>query len=220
MATSFQQQQKGALRTETAGSAIEGAAGLAVIVLAIIGLSSINPGIVLSIGVIVLGAAMFIFGAAIASEYARLLAAATSGTSGAGEIGAGMTVEILAGGTAVILGILGLIGLSPGTLLPAAIITVGAGLILGASSFQSLTHLKAQTSNMSDIAQSVARATVGGAIATQVLAGAAAIVLGILALTTRPVATLTEVGMLVLGVALVVSGMAVSGRMLRVFGTR
>lgn len=215
MATTYE--AKAILRTETAGSVVEGAAGIAVVILAIIGLARGDTGYFTSIGVIVLGAAMLIFGATIASEYGKLLAVTNDGTIGAADIGTGMTVEILAGGSAIILGILGLIGLSPGDLLPAAVITVAVALIFSASNFQRLNALKSQASGMGEIALSVSRAAMMGAMATQVLTGLAAAILGILALSTTNTALLTQVGMLVLGVSLAFSGTALTGRMVRLF---
>jgi hypothetical protein len=49
-----------------------------------------------------------------------------------------MTVEILAGGSAIFLGIPGLLGFSPEILLPAAIIAVGASSIFAASGLRRL----------------------------------------------------------------------------------
>jgi len=63
----------------------------------------------------------------------------------------------------------------------------------------------------------VARAAVTSAAGIQVLAGLAAVVLGILALITTfaPYTwTLSAVGVLVLGATLLLSGAAISGRMM------
>lgn len=215
MATTYE--AKAILRTETAGSVVEGAAGIAVVILAIIGLARGDTGYFTSIGAIVLGAAMLVFGATIASEYAKLLSMTKDNADGATEFGAGMTVEILAGGSAIILGILSLIGLSPEDLLPAAVITVAAALIFSAGNFQRLNALKNQAAGVGEVAQSISRAAVMGAIATQVMTGMAAIILGILALSTGNTALLTQVGMLVLGVSLALSGTALTGRMMRIF---
>jgi hypothetical protein len=174
-----------------------------------------------SITGIVLGAALLAQGGAIAAEYSKLIAMVTGGTVGAVELGGGMTVEILAGGSAIVLGILGLLGFSPEILLPAAIIAVGASSIFAASGLQRLNTLKVQAAGLSDIAQKVAQATVAGAIAVQVLAGGGAIVLGILALTlTAHAAVLTLVGLLVLGASVSVSGTALTGRLLRLFNIK
>lgn len=213
--------EKAILEVETTGSMIEAAAGLAVVVLAIIGLARADTGFMMSIAGIVLGAALLAHGGTIASEYSKLLAMTTGGTLGTIELGGGMTVEVLAGGAAIVLGILGVVGFAPEVLLAAAVIAVGASLILAASAFQRLNTLKTQAAGLSDTAQKVAQAAVAGAIAAQVLAGAAAIVLGILALTVAAHAVaLTLVGLLVLGASVTVSGTALTGRLLRLFNVK
>lgn len=213
--------EKAILEIETAGSIVEAAAGIAVVVLSIIGLAQAGAGFMTPVATIVLGAALLAQGGAIASEYSKLLAMISGGALGAVELGGGMTVEIMAGAAAVVLGILGLLDLAPGVLLPAAVIAVGASLILAASSFQRLNTLKVQAANISDLAQKVAQATVGAAIAAQVLAGGAAIVLGILALTiVAHTMVLTLVGLLVLGAAVAVSSTALTGRLLRLFNIK
>lgn len=215
MATTYE--QRSAVGVESAGSAIEAAAAAAVVVLAIIGLAQADTGFMTSIATIVLGATMLIYGATIAAEYSKLLSMATEGTMGAVELGGGMTVEILAGGSAVVLGILGLIGFNPEILLPCAVLAVGAALILSASGTQRLNTLKVEAAKFPEAVQNVAQSAVMGAIAAQVLAGGAAIVLGILALTTAHAAVLTLVGILVLGAAAAFSSTALTGRMVRLF---
>jgi hypothetical protein len=213
--------EKAVLEIETTGSVVEAAAGIAVIVLSIIGLARADTGFMTSITGIVLGAALLAQGGTIAAEYSKLLGMITGGTLGAVELGGGMTVEVLAGGGTVVLGILGLLGFYPEILLPAAVIAVGAASILAASGFQRLNTLKVQAAGLSEIAQSVAQAAVAGAIAAQVMAGGGAIVLGILALTLPAhAAVLTLIGLLVLGASVAVSGTALTGRLLRLFNIK
>lgn len=208
--------EKSVLEVETAGNVVEAAAGIAVVVLSIIGLAHVGGASMTAVATIVLGAALLAQGGTVAAEYSKLLAMASGGTLGAVELGGGMSVEMLAGGAAVVLGILGLLGLSPEYLLPAAVIVVGASLILAAGALQRLNTLKVQAANLSDLAQSVARSAVAAALSAQVLAGGAAIVLGILGLTlpmSAPVLTL--VGLLVLGGAVAISSTALAGRLFR-----
>ena len=124
---------------------------------------------------------------------------------------------MLAGVATIVLGILGLIGFAPVTLVAAAVIVVGASLMLSVSGLQRLNSLKVQAAGLSDLAQKTAEAAVSGAVTTQLLAGGAAIV-GILALTI-PLhgAVLMLVGLLVLGAAVAISGTTLTGRMLRMF---
>lgn len=212
--------QKTILETETTGSVVEAAGGIAVIVLAIIGLSRGDTGLFMSIAGIVLGAALLAHGGTIAAEYSKLLAMTTGGTLGTIELGGGMTVEVLAGGAAMVLGILGLLHFAPVVLLASTVIAVGGSLIFAAGGIQRLNTLKTQAAGLSEIAQRVAQSAVSGAIAAQVLAGAAAIVLGILGLTTTSYPNaLTLIGLLVLGAAIAASGAALSGRLLRFFSS-
>ena len=209
---------KSMLEIESGGSLIEAAGGIAVIVLTVIGLARGNDGFIPSIATIVLGVALLAEGGAIAAEFSKLLTATSGGTFGAMELGGGMTTEVLTGGAAIVLGILGLVGLVPMVLLPAAVIAVGGGLILTAGAVERLNRLRVRTTGSSEVAERVSQVAVSGAIATQIIAGIAAIVLGILALVSAGHASiLTLVGLLALGSAVALSGTALAGRLMRMF---
>jgi hypothetical protein len=198
--TALLSSERSVFEVETAGTAVEAAAGLAVVVLSIIGLARSDSAFMTSIAGIVLGAALLAQGGTVAAEFSKLLTMTTGGTVGAVELSAGMTIEVLGGGAAIVLGILGLVGLAPDVLLACAVIAVGGSRILAASGYQRLNTLKAQAAGLPEMAQKVAQGAVAGAVAAQVLAGAAAVVLGILALAvTSHGPLLTLVGLLVLG---------------------
>jgi hypothetical protein len=212
---------KAILEIETTGSVVEATLGIAVVVLAIVGLAHADWIVFGAIAAIVLGAALLAQGGAVAAEYTKLLSIISGGTLGAIELGGGMTVEVLAGGSIVVLGILALVGFSPDVLLAAGVIAVGASLVLAASGLQRLNTLKVQAAGMSELAQKVTEAAVACAITAQVLCGGAAIVLGILALTVTAHATvLMLVGLLVLGATVALSGTALTGRLLRLFNPK
>jgi hypothetical protein len=212
---------KAILEIETTGSVVEATLGIAVVVLAIIGLAHADWIVFGAIAAIVLGAALLAQGGAVAAEYTKLLSIISGGTLGAIELGGGMTVEVLAGGSIVVLGILALVGFNPDVLLAAGVIAVGASLVLAASGLQRLNTLKVQAAGMSELAQKVTEAAVACAITAQVLCGGAAIVLGILALTVMAHATvLMLVGLLVLGATVALSGTALTGRLLRLFNPK
>lgn len=213
--------EKAVLEVETTGSVVEAALGIAVVVLAIIGLAHADWVVFGAIAAIVLGAGLMTQGGAIAVEYSKLMAAITGGTVGAAELGGGMTVELLAGSGIVVLGILALLGFNPGVLLAAGVIAVGASLVLAAGGLQRLNTLKYEAAGLSEIGQKIAEGAVACAITAQVLCGGAAIVLGILALTLTVDATpLLLVGLLVLGATVAVSGTTLAGRMMRFFNHR
>ncbi|HTX60409.1 MAG TPA: hypothetical protein VMH02_12145 [Verrucomicrobiae bacterium] len=219
--TTYGREESAILKIETAGSVVEAATGIAVIVLAIIGLAHADSSFFGSIGAIVLGAALLAQGGAVAAEYSKLLSMISGGALGAIELGAGMSVEILAGGAMIVLGILGLLGFYPATLLASGVIVIGAALVLAANGLARLATLKGEAAGLSELAQRVAEAALAGAVTAQVLAGGAAVVLGILALTmTGRSDVLALVGLLVLGAAVAVSGTALTGRMLRLFNLR
>jgi hypothetical protein len=231
MATTSQQQaERSLLQVESSGAAVEAVGGLTVIVLAILGLAGLGTVLLSAIAGIVFGIAVLAEGASVASEYTSLYNRLTGGTGSAVELGGGMTVEILGGGAAIVLGILAVLHVAPEILLPALVISGGASLILAASTVQRLNSLKMTAAETPETAQRVMRAATSGATAAQVLAGAAAIVLGIVALasmtasaaaaTSSGLATwevLTLVGLLVLGASIMLSGGSLAGRLLQMF---
>lgn len=183
------------------GGATESLGGVAVVILAILALVGVVPGILTPIAGIVFGAAFVVEGAAIAANLLDEGAAA--------EAGSGVTVELAAGLSAVVLGILALIGVASPTLMGALVITGGAGLILSAGVVSRIQRLEAGA------AQAIAGSS---AAAAHLLAGLAAVVLGILALTNSgSSAVLSTVGLLVLGGSLTLSGTSITTMVLRLF---
>lgn len=211
--------EKRVLEVEGTSSIVEAGSGLAVMVLAIIGLAGASPTFMVAIGGIALGAALLIEGGAVAGEYSKLLSMTTEGRFEAAELGGGMTTELIAGGAALVLGILALLHLAPLTLMPIAVITVGAALVLTSGAVMRLNDVKVQAIGLSATAQRVTHAAVSSAAGAQVFVGVGSIVLGILALTTAPgsAAMLTLVALLALGASVTLSGTAVAGRLMRAF---
>src|SRR5215469_16793636 len=111
--------------TETVGA-------IAVIVLSIIGLAGTTPGAMVAIATIVIGAAILLQGANAVSEYADLAAADEGGLGNSGAVGGGITLEFLAGGTGVVLGILALLTPHTAVLSAAALVIFGCTLLLSA----------------------------------------------------------------------------------------
>lgn len=230
MSTTYQQQsERRLLEVESGGAAVEAVGGISVIVLSILGLVGLAPDFLASIAGIVFGVAVLAQGAAVAAEYFSLFSRLTNGAMGAVELGGGMTVEITAGGAAIVLGVLSLLGIAPSVLLPALVIAGGASLILTAGAVQRLNNLKMMASQAPETAQRVMHAATSGAAASQLLAGTGAIVLGIVALASIPATvpvevgmmgtwlTLTLVGLLVIGAAILMSGGSLAGRLMQMF---
>jgi hypothetical protein len=138
------------------GSAAEIIGGVAAIVLTILGLAKVAPGLMLTIATITVGAALVFEGSSIAAEYSQIVAKATEGVMETVEMGGGMTAEMLAGITGIVLGILALLGLDPLTLSASAVIVYGAALALSSGMTSRLNDLKIETSGAHHNAQRVA----------------------------------------------------------------
>jgi len=124
-----------------------------------------------------------------------------TGDNTARMIEAGSTSEAIAGAGAVVLGILGLIGVYPNTLDAIACIAAGAGLLMAggaiAGRFSRLTNA---------VEPSQPRQEVTGSLGMEALAGAAGVVLGILALLGIGTISLLAVAAIVLGAGLIMAG--------------
>ncbi|MBS0274451.1 MAG: hypothetical protein JSR55_08625 [Proteobacteria bacterium] len=209
-------------RVETTGSIVEAAGGIAVIVLSIIGLTRIDAGALTSIAVIILGAAMLAEGGSIATEFSKLLNLNGSTLSGV-EMGGGMLSEIVVGAGVLVLGVLSLLGVSATTLVPVAVLASGALLLISAPSVQRMNEVRLEASSLAAPGQRLMQTAGSAAAGLQVLAGLAAIVLGILALTTTGTATTGReamfalIGLLVLGSSMLISASTVTGNMMRLF---
>lgn len=93
-------------------------------------------------------------------------------------------------------------------------------LLLTASTVPQVRQLRAQAAGTSDVVQMIGRSSMTGMAGAQFLCGVAAIVLGILALSSGSAAaarTLILVGLLVSGGAMTVGATAMSGNLLRFF---
>jgi hypothetical protein len=214
------------LDIEAGGPAVEAAGGLAVIVLTVIGLAGTAPTFMASIAGIIIGVALLAQGGTIAAAFSRMLQKISGGALGASEAGGGMTLEVLGGGAAVVLGILALIGENPMVLIAVLVLGAGATLMFSAGTMQRLNDLKVEGSAASEPARRVAHMAASSTVSAQILAGLTAVVLGILALVYHPAATagaapgsantmLALVGLLVLGAAIALSGMAFTGKLTR-----
>lgn len=208
---------------EAGGAATESMGGVAVVILAILALAGVVPRALTPIAGIVFGAAFLIEGAAMAAKRNELMTTLAGTDAEAVILGGGVTVEMASGVTAIVLGILALIGIASAALVPAILIVGGAGLILSAGALSEFAVMRAEAAGAAGPVQRLARAAVSGAAGTQVLAGIGALALGILSLVPSLAphyGALMRTGMLVLGGSLVVSGTALSGRILGLSMTR
>jgi hypothetical protein len=202
---STEARRAGAVATAGAGGgATESMGGVAVVVLAILSLVGVAPRFLLPISGIVFGLAFMVEGAALAARQA------STQVQGDALASSSVTLELFAGLAALVLGVLALIGIAIPVLMAALVITGGGAFVLSAASVAP-TATEAGRGVMVTTAAS-------GVTASHILAGVAAVVLGILALTNPGVSLiLSSAALLVLGAALTLSGTAVTTAMLQLF---
>jgi len=198
------------------GTTAETLAGLGAGTLAIIGLAGILPVYMTSVGVIAAGGALFIEGLAVAGAHAKIESEQEAATGRAEElaVGGGFGAQSLGGAAAVVLGILALTGIMPGTLLPVAVMVLGAALLLGGPARAEFRWSALERYGASSRALHVANQAIRGATGLLSIVGIGAIVLGILALTrTGPARVMTLVALLAVASAEVIGGSAMLGRL-------
>jgi hypothetical protein len=150
-------EEQKSIEVVTGGSIIEAVDGLAVVVLAILGLAGVVPLYMAFIATIVLGVALLFEGWALASRYSKLLSEIGGSFLTATELGGGITAEFLAGAAGVALGILSILGVVPMVLLPAVIIVYGAALLLSSGATARLNSLAVAGPGAHEIARHVCR---------------------------------------------------------------
>jgi hypothetical protein len=180
-------------------------------VLAIVGLAGGLPFYMRTIATIALGAGLFIEGTS--------LGAALGGVVRQGFIeesapASGFALQGMAGAAGIVLGILSLIGVLPGVLIPVALITMGGAMAFAGPSRAELNVSALEVGGASDSAKRIAGQAVSSSGSVLTLAGLGALTLGILTLVTfGPYApTLLLVALLVLGAALLLSDSMLLGR--------
>ena len=210
-----EREQRQSAKVVAGGSIIEAIAGLAAVALSIIALAGVLPGYLAAIATIAVGVALLAQGGAVAARWSKLVAE-TPGYEwdSRSELGSGMTAEVLGGAAGVVLGILALIGVAPGVLIPVALLAFGGAMLVGTGTTADLGMFRG-TSTSPRLDHATREVTVA-ASGTQMLIGITAIVLGILALSGVDSLILALVGLLAVGASILFSGSAVSSRMMGV----
>jgi hypothetical protein len=142
------------------GSMVEAIAGVAAVVLAILGLAGLLPVYLLAIAAIAVGVALLFEGGAIAVRYSRLLTETVGSRLSSAELDGGMGVEVLGGIAGIVLGILALLGLVPLTLTAVAAIVFGGTLLLSSGTAARLNCLVIDGHGLPDTTRRVAREAV------------------------------------------------------------
>ncbi|MBI1376651.1 MAG: hypothetical protein GC157_04100 [Frankiales bacterium] len=190
-------------RLVAGGAGTEALAGLAAVVLTILALTDILSQTMTAIAAIVLGGGLLVEASAVAARW-RSLHQMTGGGRDEAMLGGGMSAEMIAGAGGVALGVLALIGIVPDTLLAVASIALGAALVLGSGTQQSLSPMGWDSS---PVPQQVAQAGAGG----ELLVGLAGVTLGVLALVLA-MPMLTTIGLLTVGAGMFLGGSTLFAR--------
>jgi hypothetical protein len=200
----------------TYGGVADAIGGVATIVLAIVALSGVNQPMLGAIATIIFGAALLIQGGTMLTEYTKLMAPPGAIMAEEAAGGGGLPALFLVGAAGIVLGVLSLVGIAAHTLTAAAVIAFGSALLLSSNSVWHLYRAKQQSyragaAPMFSGAEFLAGEMASGSAVLQCLAGLAAIVLGILAVTGTNASVLTLVGLLVLGATVLLTGSTLSG---------
>lgn len=218
MATTIINGREKRLEKALVGSSIAAAvSGAAAIILSIIGLAAIEPKIMISVAAIVVGAGLLSEGSTLAAEYSGILSRTRRSFWNKVEFGSGFSAEMLIGIAAIVLGILSLLNVSPLVLTSIVVIMLGAALLFSSGARTLLNSMRLETPENRKRAETVAHAALTTATWMQLLLGLVAIALGVLALVGIAPFILNLVAMLAIGASMLLSGAAVSGRMLSVY---
>jgi hypothetical protein len=164
-------------------------------VLSIIGLAGGFPNFMASIATIAIGVGLLAYSGTTSSRIAHALRHGEHGERL--QVGGGLGSEVLGGVAAIALGILALVHVIPTVLLPIAAIVLGGAILFGAPTQHDMAK-RTRTGEHEGFHERIE-----GTSGAMVLAGAAAIVLGILGLLhVGPRLMMSLAAMLVLGGAL------------------
>jgi hypothetical protein len=205
------------LEVGRASSMAEALAAAGAIVLAILGLAGAMPRYMMTIGTIVLGAAILLQAGTAGARHHRLFqeAATEEGRVARAEVRGGMSAESIAGVTGIVLGILALLGVSTAvTLCAVALIAFGGGLLLGSGATARFRAVGWSRSEIPEVTKQVLHEVFSFSTGAEVLVGVGAIVLGILALLGVFPATLVLIGLLAVGFAGLVSSTSIGAPMM------
>jgi hypothetical protein len=204
-----------------AGSSAAAICGLAAAILSIVGLAGMMPLPLCCVAAIVAGAGMTIQGGAVAARFKQIeeSIAAVEGQTGRVTVETGITVEVVGGVAAIVLGILALLHMAPFTLVATSAIVLGATILLGSgSTFDTVELASADPVTASTMRPK--RRAAASAAGIDILMGIAAVTLGILNIIGigghfNPMLSL--VALLVVGIAELLTDATLAARMMSIF---
>lgn len=197
----------------------ESVAGLAVVVLTILGLAGIAPDFLVAVATIIFGVGLLLYGAAAIAEVGRVFAGHGEGKTVLEMAASGLSTIFLAGATGIVLGILALLGKVPVDLVAISAIAFGGALIIGANFARRLRVLTA-ASSQDEVVGHFVQESASESAGLQVIAGLAAIVLGILVLAGIAPVILVLVALLELGCFAILSSASVASGLVQTFVSR
>jgi hypothetical protein len=206
----------GAMREAAAESLPELVAGLAVVVLTILGLANVSPTFLVEIATIVFGVGLLLYGTTTLALISRLLGK-EAGVDGAAGVAGGWAIILVAGAAGIVLGILALLGVSSLQLVAIAVIAFGAALLISSNASMRLRVLVGAPPSSDPTVERLVRDTAADTAGLQTMTGLAAIVLGILALSGFAPITLVLVALLGLGCFATLTSAFISGAFARAF---
>ncbi len=195
------------------GSMVEAIGGIGAVVLAILGLSRVLPMYMAAAATIIVGGALMLEGTAIVARYNQLARRVSEQRQHRIELGGGVSAEFIGGLAGIVLGILALVGIAPLMLVAIANIVFGAALLIGAGATQRLNALGSRFARFDETVRFETE-SVSAASGASVLVGMGAAVLGILAVLGMSPLVLDLIGLLSVGAAVLMSGSAITAKMI------
>jgi hypothetical protein len=203
-------------REAAAESLPELVAGLAVVVLTILGLAGVRPPFLVEIATIVFGVGLLLYGSTMLSHLARVFANYT-GADGTAGVAGGWSIVLLAGAAGIVLGILALLSVSSIQLVAIAVIAFGSALLISSNASMRLRVLLGASANRDPMIEQLVRDTASDMAGLQTMTGLSAIVLGILALSDFSPTVLVLIALLGLGCFATLTSAFLAGAFARAF---
>lgn len=209
----------GRTRESAAESLSELVAGLAVVVLTILGLAGVSPPFLVEIATIVFGVSLLLYGSAAMSQVGRIfsIVSSTDAITGVAGVAGGWAVALMAGSAGIVLGILALLQVASLHLVAIAVIAFGAALMISSNANMRLRILVSAPGGSSSPIERLVCDTAADTAGIQTMTGLGAIVLGILALSGFVPLTLVLIALLGLGSFATISSAFIAGSFVRAF---
>ncbi len=195
----------------------EGLAGIATVILTIVGLSGFSPDVMLSIATIAIGVAFLLEAGAVSMRFPPSLAEKRKELSGEGY-SVGVAAGFLGGLLGMLLGVLSLVGLSRMVLIYISVIIYGFTLVLSSGTVLRFNLLLRDETAGSAHRSGIVGEAVSAAANFEFLFGLSAIILGIITLSGSMFSmTLNLAALLVLGVSGFLTAAFVTAKMSGIF---